>query len=230
MLDVVYENVPITINANKSPTSRTDDEIRGDINFETFRTRTVDEINQSVFNETEILQASLFDDDGIIRQGNINEGNLDNAQDRNANIFGLEHMQNQEIMESRPKVKDAVLNMRSYDGRSMDVEEFIKDLDKAFTLTGARNESMFIDHVKMWKLKGEAESCCGSTAYNSLDEFKEDLRKYCGKTENVGTLVAKLERIYQFPNEKVFAYKERVSALVKHIKEMEKMQAPLKHP
>ena len=100
--------------------------------------------------------------------------------------------------------------------KNVNVDEFIGYVENGFQRLRNTNEQLFIDYIKILKLKGNVESCWGDIDHHTLAEFIDDLlRIYSRKIVRIGVL---LDGIYQFPEESVIHYKNRFLKLVMRTK------------
>ena len=134
-----------------------------------------------------------------------------------------------QIMET-VKLKQIMSLIPTFNGNNINVEELIHAIDKATPILPDHAELAFLQTIWIEKLQGHPQNLIEVTRLTTVENFKTQLRNLYGKYTIPENLVSKLSMIYQFDAETVASYKNRVSEIVKQIKEARAREIDTKFP
>ncbi|KAL7298432.1 hypothetical protein TKK_0008222 [Trichogramma kaykai] len=113
------------------------------------------------------------------------------------------------IMAEQVKVKDAIATVPLFNGKNMNVEDFLETVTEAHDLIDQVKRPIFLKLVKL-KIQGEARKSLKGATLNSVDELKKHLKQLYGTGLSLTALQGLLSRQIQQNGESVLTFANKI--------------------
>lgn len=113
-------------------------------------------------------------------------------------------------------IKDAIKVVPEFDGEVLPLTPFLDGCDEALGIVGRTNERNLVKLLRA-KLTGEARKSLIGQNFDSLEEFKAFLKKLYFAPTSLHQLRAQAGQLYQFENESVVSYANRMREIGRKI-------------
>lgn len=107
-------------------------------------------------------------------------------------------------------IEAALTIVPEYDGYNISVHDFFIECQEALDLVGNDSEFVFVKLIKSRKLKGEARKSVLNEQFDSFLDFKIYLLERFLTYETIEQLFGKISSLYQFENESVISFGNRI--------------------